>query len=163
MTVRIEPYTEQYRDAVRHLILPIQQDEFGLDITYEDQPDLADIPAFYQSGGGQFWIALEGDAFIGTIALVDIGRDMGALRKMFVAGGYRGGAQGVGRRLLDTLLAHAKNQGMTEVFLGTTSAFKAAHRFYEKSGFARVEPNDLPDNFPRMIPDTRFYRYPVDG
>lgn len=158
MTVRIEHYTERYRDAVRDLIVPIQRDEFGLDITYADQPDLAEIPAFYQSGDGQFWIALEGDAFIGTIALVDIGSNMGALRKMFVAETHRGAKSGVGRLLLDTLLAHAKDRGMKEVFLGTTSAFKAAHRFYEKHGFDRVAPEDLPDNFPRMFPDTRFYR-----
>lgn len=163
MTIRIEHYTEQYREAVRDLILPIQRDEFGIDITYEDQPDLAEIRAFYQSGGGQFWIALDDDSFVGTIALVDIGGDIGALRKMFVAESHRGAAFGVARRLLDTLLAHAKDQGMNEVFLGTTSAFRAAHRFYEKTGFARVEPQDLPDAFPRMIPDTRFYRYRIDG
>ena len=42
--------------------------------------------------------------------------------------------------------------------LGTTEAFRAAHRFYEKSGFRRVESATLPDAFPRMKGDTRFYR-----
>lgn len=74
MTIRIEPYTEQYRNAVRDLIIPIQRQEFGADITYEDQPDLTQIGTFYQQGGGQFWIAHDGEEFVGTIALVDIGR-----------------------------------------------------------------------------------------
>lgn len=163
MPNRIERYTDTYRDAVRDLILPIQRDEFGVDITYEDQPDLAEIPSFYQTSGGQFWVALDDDELIGTIALLDMGQNMGALRKMFVAPSHRGADAGVAHRLLDTLLAHAKSMGMQEIYLGTTSAFRAAHRFYEKSGFTRVKPENLPDNFLRMIPDTRFYRYRFDG
>ena len=46
MSMRIEHYTETYRDAVRDLIVPIQREEFGVDITYEDQPDLTQIPTF---------------------------------------------------------------------------------------------------------------------
>lgn len=159
MTVRIEQYTEHYRDAVRDLIIPIQREEFGVDITYEDQPDLTRIGSFYQQGGGQFWIALDDDEFVGTIALVDIGRKMGALRKMFVRESHRGSAIGVAHRLLDTLLKHARAHGMDEIYLGTIDDFRAAHRFYEKAGFDRVPPEDLPDNFPRMVPDTRFYKF----
>lgn len=162
MTGRIEPYTDAYRDAVRDLIIPIQHEEFGVDITYEDQPDLTQIPEFYQTGGGQFWVALDGDDFVGTIALLDLGGNIGALRKMFVAASHRGADIGLARRLLETLLAHAKSVGMTDVYLGTTSAFRAAHRFYEKNGFTRVDPEDLPENFLRMVPDTRFYRRKID-
>ena len=162
MTSRIEHYTDAYRDAVRDLIVPIQREEFGVDITYEDQPDLAIISDFYQTGGGQFWVALDDAELVGTIALLDIGENMGALRKMFVAPGHRGTDVGIARRLLDTLLSHAKSIGMTDVYLGTTSAFRAAHRFYEKNGFTRVAPEDLPENFVRMVPDTRFYRYAID-
>ena len=159
MTTRIEPYTEQYRNAVRDLIIPIQRQEFGADITYEDQPDLTQIGTFYQQGGGQFWIAHDGEEFVGTIALVDIGRQMGALRKMLVRQSHRGAATGVAHQLLDTLLAHAKMQGMAEIYLGTIAVFRAAHRFYEKAGFVPVLPDELPDNFPKMIPDTHFYKY----
>lgn len=45
MTVRIVPYEDDFARGVRDLILPIQQDEFGIRITYDDQPDLHDIPA----------------------------------------------------------------------------------------------------------------------
>jgi hypothetical protein len=44
------------------------------------------------------------------------------------------------------------------VLLGTTEKFLAARRFYEKNGFQRVAAEELPDDFPRMKPDTRFYR-----
>jgi hypothetical protein len=85
-------------------ILPIQQSEFGIPISLEQQPDLVDIPAFYRRDNGNFWVALSGDEVVGTIALLDIGNRQGALRKMFVTAAWRGAAHGVGGRLLDTLL-----------------------------------------------------------
>ena len=38
-----------------------------------DQPDLLQIPQFYQSGAGNFWVALDGEEVVGTVALLDIG------------------------------------------------------------------------------------------
>jgi RimJ/RimL family protein N-acetyltransferase len=56
------------------------------------------------------------------------------------------------------LLATAAERGLQRIWLGTTEAFLAAHRFYEKHGFVRVDPDTLPAAFPRMAVDTRFYR-----
>ena len=95
---------------------------------------------------------------VGSIALIDIGEGRGALRKMFVHPDFRDREHGVARRLLDTLLAHARDRGLGEILLGTTAKFLAAHRFYEKAGFELVEEADLPASFPRMKVDTRFYR-----
>jgi hypothetical protein len=39
----------------------------------------------------------------------------------------------------------------------TTAKFVAAHRFYEKSGFAAIPKTDLPAAFPVMSVDTKFY------
>jgi N-acetylglutamate synthase-like GNAT family acetyltransferase len=155
--IEIAPYTAPYREGVATLILGIQRDEFGFQVTYDDQPDLKEIENFYQSGAGGFWLALEDRRVVGTIGLRDIGDD-GALRKMFVASERRGAEHRVGQRLLDTLLAHARARRLSAVWLGTTEKFLAAHRFYEKNGFERVAPETLPPSFPRMRVDTRFYR-----
>lgn len=157
MTLAIRTFRPGDEAAVVGVILPIQREEFGFSITAADQPDLAEIPAWYQTGAGQFWLAeLDGEA-VGTIALKDIGEGAVALRKMFVKPVARG-AIGAAQALLDTALAHARSQGLAAVWLGTTEAFKAAHRFYEKNGFDPVEAADLPASFPRMAVDTRFYR-----
>ncbi len=153
----------RYRDGdapgVKDVILPIQTAEFGVPITFEDQPDLTDIPGFYQKGAGDFWVADAGPAgLVGTISLLDIGDGAGALRKMFVKADWRGKNKAVAQKLLDTLLAHARAKGLAAVYLGTTALFHAAHRFYEKNGFDPVEPETLPAAFPRMKVDTRFYR-----
>lgn len=156
-TVTIRPFAPGDAPAVIDVILPIQREEFGVAITAADQPDLADIPAWYLTGAGRFWLAELDGKPVGTIALKDIGGDAVALRKMFVKPEARGPV-GAAQALLDTALDHARAAGVRAVWLGTTDKFKAAHRFYEKNGFDRVEIADLPEAFPRMAVDTRFYR-----
>ena len=137
--VQIETYTDSNKKDVADLILHIQNVEFGIPITLELQPDLNEIPGFYQTNNGNFWIAKIGDRIIGTISLLDIGNRKGALRKMFVEKNYRGKEFGVGQRLLNTLVDWGRQKGYTEIFLGTTEKFIAAQKFYEKNGFIEIE------------------------
>lgn len=155
--IRIRNYRSGDEAGIIDVILPIQRQEFGLPITAEDQPDLQSISDFYVQGKGNFWVAEAGGAIVGTIALKDIGNRLAALRKMFVAKAYRG-QTGVAQLLLERLLADAKAAGVVEIFLGTTAAFLAAHRFYEKNGFGEIAKSDLPASFPLMTVDSKFYR-----
>ncbi len=159
--IEIVPFTSQYEDGVGALIVGIQRDEFEIPITLEDQPDLQDIPAFYQQGAGNFWVALSEGEVVGTVALLDLGNRQAALRKMFVHASYRGPGHGVSARLLDTLLEWARARDVKDVYLGTTEKFLAAHRFYERNGFQQIAENELPPSFPKMAVDTRFYRRAV--
>lgn len=154
----IEQYTDKYKNEVGKLIVGIQHNEFDIDLTIEKQPDLQNIPAFYQKANGNFWIAKDGDNVIGTISLLDIGNKQGALRKMFVNQNYRGKEFGVAHKLLETLLFWAHEKDVKEIFLGTTEKFLGAQRFYEKNGFVEVDKKDLPRNFPLMNVDVKFYK-----
>lgn len=156
--VVIEPYQLQHQEAVIALILGIQNQEFGIEITADQQPDLRDVEHFYQQGHGGFWVARSGDAVVGCIALKDIGDRQAALRKMFVAAAFRGRQYGTGAALLNTLLDHARTRQLRSIYLGTTAKFLAAHRFYEKHGFDEIAVSALPDSFPVMKVDTKFYR-----
>jgi N-acetylglutamate synthase-like GNAT family acetyltransferase len=161
VTVRIfEPHL---RDAVGRLILSIQRDEFQVQITLEQQPDLTDIPSYYQKGKGNFWTAMAGERVVGTIGLLEIGNDQVALRKMFVAPDFRGGETRTAHQLLDTVLSWCHTQGVKQIFLGTTSKFIAAHRFYEKRGFIEIADTVLPPSFPRMVVDSKFYTMQLKG
>ncbi|MBK7791638.1 MAG: GNAT family N-acetyltransferase [Betaproteobacteria bacterium] len=155
--IQILPFSPQYADGVVSVILPIQQTEFDIPITLDAQPDLTSIPAFYQRADGNFWVALDDGKVVGTVALLDIGNHQAALRKMFVAATHRGSAHGVARQLLSTLIAWCRTKDVTAVYLGTTAKFLAAHRFYEKSGFREIARGALPDTFPVMVVDTKFY------
>ena len=156
--IKIVPFASQYGEEVNALIVGIQRDEFQISITLEDQPDLQDIPGFYQQGAGNFWVALSEGEVVGTVALLDLGNQQGALRKMFVHASYRGPGHGVSARLLETLLEWARARDVKEVYLGTTEKFLAAHRFYERNGFQQIAADELPPSFPKMKVDTRFYR-----
>ena len=158
MRVEVRPFQDTDTNGIRDLILPIQNDEFSLPITWEEQPDLHDIAGYYRQGAGDFWVAAIDDRVIGSVSLVDLGQQNSALRKMFVAAEFRGSEHAVAANLLSTLITHAREKDLMRIYLGTTSAFRAAHRFYEKHGFDRIERDDLPDNFAFMKVDTRFYR-----
>lgn len=161
MALIIKIFQNKYQTQITEMILDIQQHEFNIEITLDQQSDLKNIPNFYQTGKGNFWIALDDDRVIGTIALLDIGHNEGALRKMFVQEDYRGKEKGVAKKLLDTSLVWAKEHGLTKIYLGTTPAFLAAHRFYEKNGFIEILQDELPKSFPIMKVDKKFYRYNV--
>lgn len=156
--LEVVEYSPGLQSAVLDLIVPIQRDEFGFDIDAADQPDLTDIPGFYQRGTGGFWVARSDGEIVGTIALRDIGDGRAALRKMFVKAPFRGARYAVAATLLRHLLRFAAARGVRELYLGTTERFVAAHRFYEKNGFDLVSAARLPASFPRMSLDTRFYR-----
>jgi len=153
----IASYVPGDEDAIIGHIVPIQAQEFGIPITAADQPDLYDIPNFYMRGSGGFWVARDGEAVVGTIALTQFADDAAALRKMFVAPEYRGAPHRLGQVLLDTLVAHARAHALKRILLGTADAFLAAHRFYERNGFVAVAKRNLPATFPLAPVDTRFY------
>lgn len=160
-TISIQKYSDEYKEQVIQLILDVQQKEFSIPITREDQPDLSDIPNFYQQGRGNFWLALHEGNVVGTISLKDIGSNQAALRKLFTNPAYRGGSFGTAKLLLTELLNWAAEGKIETIYLGTTAKFLAAHRFYEKNGFIQIEPETLPTAFPLMKVDTRFYMYTV--
>jgi N-acetylglutamate synthase-like GNAT family acetyltransferase len=166
--VTIKIYSEKYQESVIKLILGIQRGEFDVPITIEQQPDLNDIGNFYQQRNGNFWVALHGDRVVGTVALIDIGHAQVALRKMFVLESFRGKEYRTGQLLLDAALEWMKDKKCHEVFLGTLDVFAAAQKFYLKNGFEEITKDKLPENFPRMPLDNRFFKkrirlsYPVE-
>jgi GNAT superfamily N-acetyltransferase len=157
-TIHIIPFEPRYKEGVIRLILSIQQGEFGIPITIDDQPDLQIIPDFYQQRKGNFWIAVtaEGEV-VGTIALIDYGAGRTALRKMFVAAPFRGGELKLGQKLMDNAENWCRENGLSSICLGTIPKLVAACRFYERNGFQVIDAENLPPEFPRMAVDTRFY------
>lgn len=154
----IEEYSDDYQEQVSELILHIQQNEYNIEITKEEQPDLLNISSIYQIGMGNFWLAIVEGKVIGTISLLDIGNNQVALRKMFVDRRYRGREFQVAKTLLNKAIDWANNKSLQAIFLGTTPQFKAAHRFYHKNGFTELRSEELPNDFPIMKVDKKFYK-----
>jgi GNAT superfamily N-acetyltransferase len=152
-----------YASRVIGLILPIQQIEFNVPIDIDAQPDLLDIQHYYHGAGGGFWGAFHGEELVGTIGLIPFGGGEAAIRKMFVKKEYRGATHGVAPRLLQLAIDHCRNTGIRAVYLGTVEILQAARRFYEKNGFDRIDPENLPPSFPRMPVDTLFYHLAIES
>lgn len=152
----IIPIQNKYADEVIDLVLNIQQKEFNVPITIEDQPDLFNIKNFYYTDGGHFWGAFIDNKLVGTIALVKFGDREAAIRKMFVKKEYRGKEFSIAQKLLETLVNYSKETGIDDLYLGTVSILEAALRFYERNHFIRVEKKSLPATFPIMSADNVF-------
>jgi N-acetylglutamate synthase-like GNAT family acetyltransferase len=159
--IKIETYTEKYKQDIAALILNIQNNEFNVPVTLTDQPDLLNIEHFYFKNNSHFWLATENEKLIGTIALIDIDNGQAALRKMFVHAAYRGKEKGVGQLLLDSLLDWCKQKSINEIYLGTVEQLHAAKRFYVKNGFVKIDKTALPETFPLMQVDTEFFKLTI--
>lgn len=154
--MEIVRYNDVYKEEIIRLILHIQNEEAGINLSLQEQPDLDDIETIYLQNGGYFWIALnEQGEVIGTIALMNKGDGMGVLKKFFVRADYR--SQKVGFQLYKTLLEFCAKHGIETLILDTPSVAKASHKFYERNGFVRITQDELP--IPYEYPDRDSYLY----
>lgn len=151
----IRPFAEGDGGGLVDLVLPIQREEFGLDVSVAGQPDLADPAGAFRSGGGEVWVAVHGGAVVGSVGVLHASAEDVVLRKMFVRADQRG--TGLAAALLDTAVRWAAERGYQRVLLGTTAVMSAAQRFYAAHGFEPIDEADLPAHFPRMAVDSVFY------
>jgi N-acetylglutamate synthase-like GNAT family acetyltransferase len=162
MKLQIQSIGNTYSEQLIDLILTIQQKEFSIPITAEDQPDLRQIESFYYEGGGNFWGAFIDGELVGSIALVKFGERAGALRKMFVKKEFRGRELNIAQILLEILISFCRENGIDELYLGTISVLKAAQRFYERNDFEKIKKESLPERFPLMSADDIFYHLHIN-
>ncbi len=148
-------YREQYRQQIIELILYIQNEEAKINLSLEEQPDLLDVPAYYEKNGGGFWIAVENEEVIGTLAFMNYGDGNAVLKKFFVRADWR--SRRVGLALYETVLRYLKENGYKQALLDTPSVAKASHRFYEKAGFARISKEQLPFHYEYTDRDSYLY------
>lgn len=154
--MRIQSIQNEYENEIIDLILNIQQKEFNVPVTLEDQPDLLDIHNFYFKPGGTFLGAFIDGKLVGTIALVRFNPEAAAIRKMFVKKEFRGKEFGIAQQLLNQLIEFSKENKIKNLYLGTVTILQAALRFYEKNNFVTIEKEALPKDFPLMRPDNVF-------
>jgi GNAT superfamily N-acetyltransferase len=154
--LEIQQIGNQYSELVIDLILNIQQKEFNVPITIDDQPDLLRIDEFYLATGGNFWGAFINGELVGTIALLKFDEKAAAIRKMFVKKDFRGKKYSIAQKLLEILITYCRENNINEVYLGTVSILQAALRFYEKNHFKIIKKEKLPTKFPVMNADNVF-------
>lgn len=137
-TIEIKEYSEEYEEQIKNVIGKTLVDIFVIDrksLPIDDE-DLDKIKEIY-SGKGKFWVALNNNNVIGTVAIRDMGDQTAKLNRMFVLTEYHG--CGVGQKLFNHAVSFAKKQGFIKMILNTHELMHRAHRFYEKNNFIRKE------------------------
>ena len=124
------PFHPDDQSTVKQLILAGLVEHWGfLDPT--KNPDLEDIAASY--AGATFLVARLGADIVGTGALVPHQAGTAEIVRMSVAQQHR--RLGIGRRILDALIAQARAQGFHQVILETTATWQEVIEFYLRCGF----------------------------
>ena len=87
-----------------------------------------------------FWVAWDGDAPMGCVALKALDAMHGELKSMRTAPAYL--RRGVAAALLDVVQGEARRRGYARLSLetGTAPAFAAAHALYRRAGFVGCGP-----------------------
>jgi putative acetyltransferase len=99
---------------------------------------VAALPAPYIAPRGGLWVAWDGAAALGCVALLALTPDTAELKRMYVRPDARG--RGVARRLGEHAIAVAAARGYARVRLGTLPSMRAAQHLYESLGFRRIAP-----------------------
>ena len=95
--------------------------------------DLADIPGAYLQPGSNFWVAEAGRQVIGMVGVQQKDAATCELRRMSVDIRWR--RKGLGRKLLETAEAFARQLGYASIVLSTITPLQPAIALYEGMGY----------------------------
>ncbi|MGE5653829.1 MAG: GNAT family N-acetyltransferase [Bacillota bacterium] len=129
----IRPFLPRDQASARALILSGLGEHFGF-VDYSMNPDLDDIASSYPDGCCTFLVAEVCERLVGTGALVPEGTDDGRIVRMSVCPTHR--RRGIGRMMVQRLLAAAKTSGYRRVWIETNRDWYAAISMYESCGFS---------------------------
>ncbi len=154
--INITNYDPCFQPGIDQMMSKIQN-EFAEAITGSQSVIINDV---YQLVDQHYWVALYGEKVVGTIGIV-LHNHFAEVKRMMVHPAFRGSGYGIASKLLQMGLQWAISNNITTIYLGTMDQFKAAQRFYEKTGFAQISREDLPEDYKINPIDTLFYRLTV--
>lgn len=128
----IEELSDTTQEEVADLIRAGLTERWGR-LDPDTNPDLDDLPAAH-ADGRTILIRSDDGRLIGTGALLPRTNATAEIVRMSVATSAR--RLGVGRQVVDELLATARHWGVDRVILETTSTWTDAIEFYRSCGFA---------------------------
>lgn len=148
--------TEEHEHQVRELFWEYLQwantmvaQEFGVSFDIEAMlvADMAELDKFAPPAG-RLLLAKWQDRMAGIAGLRRLDTSTGEVKRMYVRPMARG--QGVGRALLQDLIAEARLMGYGLVRLDSARFMAAAHALYRSAGFREIEPypgSEIPEAF----------------
>ena len=102
------------------------------------ETDFKDLEKSYMSKEGcHMWVAEWNGKVVGMVGLMNHEPGVAEIQRMHVVPSCRG--MGIGKKLLNELVAYAKKQGIEKIELTTSSVQVAAIGLYKKHGFKLVK------------------------
>jgi len=98
--------------------------------------ELATLPGRYAPPSGRILLARHDDAFVGCVALRQIGEGICEMKRLFVQPASRG--KGIGKALAQAIIEEARRIGYKRMRLDT--AFEPALSLYKSLGFRQIPP-----------------------
>jgi len=114
--------------------------------------ELATLPGAYAPPRGRLFLA--GEEPVGCIALRPISDDAGEVKRLYVRPAARG--TGLGRALVEALIADARVIGYRELVLDTFERTSDARQLYQRLGFTECSPY-----YHSPLPGAVFMRLPL--
>jgi putative acetyltransferase len=128
--------------AIRAVLFSVRVEYGVLGEVGAADADLDDLELNYFSGGGCFEVVEDAaKRVVGCVGLYPLNARRAELCKMYLEKSARG--QGLGKRLLEDVLAAARRSGFREVWLETNSSLTEAITLYRKYGFQPVDADHL--------------------
>ncbi len=114
-------------------------DSFGFTPCFQDfDSELAALPGKYEPPRGRLALARVGGESAGCVALRPIDALRCEAKRLYVRPRFR--SQGLGRALLEWVIAEARSAGYAEMVGDTMPVMERALGMYERAGFKRIGP-----------------------
>jgi GNAT superfamily N-acetyltransferase len=148
--------TDQGRDHFRELSWEYLQwanarvnEEYGIsaDIKSMLDQDLRELDKFLPPYGRLLLAECDGQV-VGLACMKRIRKDIGEIKRMYVKPEFR--RRGIGRALLEALIAEAREIGYPRMRLDSTRFMAKAHSLYRSAGFQEIAPypeSEIPEEF----------------
>jgi GNAT superfamily N-acetyltransferase/DNA-binding MarR family transcriptional regulator len=141
--VEIMPFERRYAADFKRLNIEWLQRYFRVEPIDEE---VLSRPARILRDGGAILLARYRGAIVGTCALLKAGGARFELSKMAVTPGHQG--LGIGRKLIEAVIADYLGRGARELFLESNSKLTPAITLYESAGFVHA-PRPEPSHYER--------------
>ena len=146
----IKVETNDYNSTLRELfteylewVLTRCEEEFNVKYFVKEMANVAvdstlnELDKFFPPSGCLL-LCKDENLFIGTACMRKIGENLGEIKRMYVKPISRG--NGIGRKLLETMIKEANRFGYSKLRLDTAPFMKEAQKLYRSVGFHKIDP-----------------------